>query len=157
MTEFMLRVAAVAADNGVDLPAVGVVDAPRRSVPSAADRYVSFRALAEQLVSEANSALGPQAAELVLEDDPADGYLSFTLRAGDAATTVATQIAGAVAVASFTGIDGRPHETELAGREDLEALVLALVREAARARSDRRRQGEAAMTTLNNQGKPTTT
>jgi hypothetical protein len=62
MTPFMLRVQAMAKGAAPTGPAL-VATMPR-SVAQGTDRHVAVRALAEQLMAEANAVLGPSVVEL---------------------------------------------------------------------------------------------
>jgi len=62
MTPFMLRVQAMA--EGAAPTGPGLVATKPRSVAQGTDRHVAVRALAEQLMAEANAVLGPSAVGL---------------------------------------------------------------------------------------------
>lgn len=103
---------------------------PSRLLPVAGvtDRQVALRALAEQLVGEANAVIGDAGTRVQLVDEATDGRLSFTLRCGPRAVRVQATVAGHQAMAELVaGRDGGLAPEELADRRDLERLILALV------------------------------
>lgn len=62
MTPFVLRVRAMTEGAAPTGPALAAAAMPR-SVAQGTDRHVAVRALAEQLMAEANAVLGPSAVE----------------------------------------------------------------------------------------------
>lgn len=103
---------------------------PSRMLPVAGvtDRQVALRALAEQLVGEANAVIGQAGTRVQLIDDAIDGQLSFTLRCGSRAARVQATVAGHHAIAELVAEqNGEPTTEELASHRDLELLILGLV------------------------------
>ncbi|HZQ28534.1 MAG TPA: alpha/beta fold hydrolase [Acidimicrobiales bacterium] len=74
---FMERVAAARA-GGVEAPTPDVRPSVPRTLPEATDRWNSLRALAEQVIAEANAVLGAGGVELV--DEHGTGRVAFALR-----------------------------------------------------------------------------
>lgn len=103
---------------------------PSRLLPVAdvTDRQVTLRALAEQLLGEANAVIGHVGPPVQLADEATDGRLSFTLRCGSRAARVQATVAGHQALAELVvESDGMLVPEELATRRDLERLILELV------------------------------
>ena len=119
-----------------------------RPVVIGADEQVMTRALAEQLVSEANavlvsagpSAAGPRAAGDVidLEDELGEGRLSFVMRYQERYARVSTSFAHRTSVGRLHGVgaggadqdgadQGGAGEVALDGPEQLERLILLLL------------------------------
>ena len=126
MTRFMEHVEEVLGGR----PAPGLSTRPTRVLPVAivTDRQASLRALAEQLVGEANAVMAGTGESLQLIDEVTDGRLCFTLRCGARAVRVQATVAGHHGMAEII-LDGQGEygPSELAGDEDLERLILSLV------------------------------
>lgn len=128
MTDFMAQVEALA-EGRWSPTAPWVVPAVRRGIAAGTDRYVAFRALAEQLVCEANAALGDTHICVELEDEATSARLSFILRCGKSSVRVSEEIQGASALVHLSGLDPSGQEVELANPDELAALMLELVRD----------------------------
>jgi hypothetical protein len=142
MTPFMERVAA-AVTGGEQGGSPGTRPSEPRPVVIGADEQVMTRALAEQLVSEANAVLvsaGPGAAGDVidLEDELGEGRLSFVMRYQERYARVSTSFAHRSSVGRLHGVgaDGADQggadeagagEVALDGPEQLERLILLLL------------------------------
>ena len=126
MTLFMEEVQEVLAGGHSAAPST----VPSRLLPvaSVTDRQVALRALAEQLVGEANAVIGHTSTPVQLADEATDGRLSFTLRCGSLAARVQATVAGHQALAELVAErNGTLVPEELASRRDLERLILKLV------------------------------
>ncbi len=147
MTPFMERVANVVT-GGERGGSPGTRPSEPRPVVIGADEQIMTRALAEQLVSEANavlvsagpSAAGPGAAGDVidLEDELGEGRLSFVMRYQDRYARVSTSFAHRTSVGRLHGVgaggagpggaeQGGAGEVALDGPEQLERLILLLL------------------------------
>lgn len=124
MTAFMGRVRDVLSGG----PAPGFGTAPSRVRPTAggADAQLGVRALAEQLVSEANAVLGA-GGRVELTDDTGPGVLAFTLAYAGRRARVCTRLSGRVALAHLEAPGLPADPVELAGPGELEALLLSLL------------------------------
>lgn len=136
MTAFMLQVTDLIggrdrADEAADHELPDVRDSRPKSVPVGADEQMTLRALAEQLVSEANAVLhGGTLVELT--DELLDGQLAFQLRYGARSAVLRTQIDGDVAFGELLGVGGvQSRRVELAGPGELQRLILLLIEPAA--------------------------
>jgi hypothetical protein len=116
MTPFMLRVQTVAAGAAPPAAPALVATLPR-SVATGTDRHMAVRALAEQLVAEANAVLGSGALDLT--DRPG---LAFTVRHRGRSAEIATTVAGHAATARLDGND-----VELADEHAVAELLLRLL------------------------------
>lgn len=127
MTPFMVRIAELV-DEGK--PAAGPqLQASRpRSIVEGADRQITTRAVAEQLVSEANAVLSASGRAIELRDELIDGQLSFTMRFAGRSARVWTSFANGVSIGHLDGVGGaRSHDVALDGPDQLEELILLLV------------------------------
>ena len=126
MTPFMLRVQARL--DGEPAPPADTIESRPVSRPVAADAQMMVRALAEQLISEANSILREQGEVLRLEDRVGPGELTFTLAYRDRAARIQTVLAGRQAEVRLI-IDGRVEDTprQLSDQDQLQDLVLSLI------------------------------
>lgn len=132
MTPFMLRVAELIENDALDipLPVPATVPTHARSLIDGADYQVGIRALAEQLVCEANAVLGDDGDQMSLTDEVVDDQLIFTVGFRGREARVATRFSGGRAEARLVadGIpDGEPRE--LAGTEALPDLLILLLAE----------------------------
>lgn len=100
-----------------------------RSIAAAADVQVIVRSLAEQLVAEANAVLRERGGDVFeLVDHSGPGALTFTVRYHDRQARIQTVVSGHSATASLTAPGVPGSETrELAGEEELAALLLTLL------------------------------
>ena len=144
MTPFMERVAEVLA-GGERAGQPGLRPSAPRPVVIGADEQVMTRALAEQLVSEANAVLanaGLANAGLTgdglaaggygigLEDELGEGRLSFVMRYGARYARVSTSFEHRASVGYLHGVGaGGAGEVALDGPEQLERLILLLLTE----------------------------
>ena len=133
MTPFMIRVAELLetdVDEALPLPVPATVPSRPVRVNRGADKQVAIRALAEQLVCEANAVLGDAEDHLSLTDELTDGNLSFCVAFRGREARVTTSFQDSVAVAHLTG-DGvvATEPRELAGTEALPDLLLLLIAE----------------------------
>ena len=81
MTPFMTRVAE-AVDGEADVERPHLRPSVAKSVPVGADEQMVLRALAEQLVSEANAVLYDNPQHIELTDRLIDGQIGFTMSFG---------------------------------------------------------------------------
>ncbi len=132
MTPFMLRVAELLSrDAEFDEPPV---PGTRTSVPTSvglgADRQVAIRALAEQLVCEANAVLAAADARLSLSDEISGDELAFSVRYRGRSARVSTRFAGGAAYGQLLGGGVEYAEPrELQGPEALPDLLMLLLAE----------------------------
>ena len=105
-----------------------------RPVVIGADEQVMTRALAEQLVSEANAVLAAAGDVIDLQDELGEGRLSFVLRYQERYARVSTSFERRASVGHLYGVgaDGAG-EVALDGPEQLERLILLLLTEPAHA------------------------
>lgn len=127
MTPFMVRVTG-ALDGTEPAGRPAVKPSRTKPVPEGADDQVVLRALAEQLVAEANAVLADRPEQIDLADQLVDGQLGFSMRYGRRSVVVRTRFAGAGALAELQGL-GAPctSRVELQGPDELEALILLLL------------------------------
>src|SRR5689334_20935502 len=110
MTPFMVRVAELLEDGSepdadpVARPAVR--DSRPKPVPIGADEQVALRALAEQLVAEANAVLSASADRIELDDHLVDGQLGFTMRFAGRGAVVRTRFGTDRAIGELLGVGG---------------------------------------------------
>mgnify|MGYP000873578240 FL=1 len=128
MTFFMHRLAeALGSEAPDELP----MPSMRPSVPEAfivgSDRHVALRALAEQLVCEANAVIADPVSHLVLFDEVGGDELAFTITCNSHVARVATHFEGGHATGQIVSED-LPHEQpyELSGPEALPDLIVRL-------------------------------
>ena len=147
MTPFMERVTEVVT-GGERGGSPGTRPSEPRPVVTGADEQVMTRALAEQLVSEANAVLvstGPSAAGpasggpgtagdvIDLEDELGEGRLSFVMRYQERYARVSTSFERRTSVGHLHGVGagdaghGDAGEVALDGPEQLERLILLLL------------------------------
>jgi hypothetical protein len=149
MTPFMERVAEVVT-GGERGGWPGTRPSEPRPVVIGADEQIMTRALAEQLVSEANAVLvstGPSAAGpgpgaagdvIDLEDELGEGRLSFVMRYQERYARVSTSFAHRTSVGRLHGVgaggagpggadQGGAGDVALDGPEQLERLILLLL------------------------------
>jgi hypothetical protein len=130
MTPFMQRVAElVGADTDPDEP---LTYRTRRSlaVPTnlGADRHVAVRALAEQLLCEANAVLAESDDHLALVDEAVPEELRFSVLYRGRAVHVSTAFANGVAIGRLVGDGIEPGPArELAAPDDVANLLLQLL------------------------------
>ncbi len=134
MTPFMIRVAELV---GADLDDVEEVDQPlayrtrlSASVPAnlGADRHVAIRALAEQLLCEANAVLADSDDRMGLFDEVADGELAFSVTYRGRLVRFSTRFVDGKAYARLMGDGVEPGpDRELASPEDVADLLLLLL------------------------------
>ncbi|MGW7410442.1 hypothetical protein ACWGI9_43415 [Streptomyces sp. NPDC054833] len=130
MTPFMLSVAEVLGQD----PAAGAPPVPgtRPSEPTStgtgADRQVAVRALAEQLVCEANAVLAEADDHLALTDELSVGELAFSVHYRGRTARVSTRFSDGTAYGRLVG-DGltATEPRELNGPEALTDLLLMLL------------------------------
>lgn len=134
MTPFMAQVAEVAGGRHTDWPAVR--PSQPRPVVAGADDQVMTRALAEQLVSEANAVLTAGGEVIELQDELAAGQLSFVLRYRSRHARVATSFGGGSSVGYLRGVGasapgdgpgGWPGDVTLDCPGQVERLILLLI------------------------------
>lgn len=126
MTPFMLAVQAVLDGHPTRAPATE--PSRRRSVAQAAHTHVNIRALAEQLVSEANSVLRERGDGIGLFDEPGPDELTFTLRYRERAARLRMVRSGHTAIGELvTGGETLDEAHELTSADELRALVLCLL------------------------------
>jgi hypothetical protein len=125
MTPFMERVTEVVT-GGARAGSPGIRPSTPQPVVIGADEQVMTRALAEQLVSEANAVLGSGVIDL--RDELGDGRLSFVLRYRACYARVSTSFERRTSVGHLYGVgaDGAG-EVALDGPGQLERLILLLI------------------------------
>lgn len=132
MTPFMHRVAAVVGCDGVDdvLPVPPTRPSAPTSVGAGADRQVAVRALAEQLVCEANAILAVADDHFSLTDELLRDQLAFSIHYRGREARVSTAFASGIAYGRLVG-DGIADDVprELVGPEALPDLLVLLLME----------------------------
>lgn len=130
MTPLMLRVAEIVGrDAGSDqFPVPGTRRSTPTSVCVGADRQVALRALAEQLVCEANAVLAASDDRLSLSDELSGDELAFNVHYRGRFARVSTRFAGAAAYGRLLG-DGveSAEPRELEGPAALPNLLMLLL------------------------------
>ena len=129
MTPFMVRVAElVGAPTDESEEPLAYRTRPSSAMPVnvGADRHVAVRALAEQLLCEANAVLADSDDHLALYDEVGDGELAFSVTYRNHAVRISTRFENGVAYGRLVG-DGVPPEAE-AELEGPEAVADLLVR-----------------------------
>jgi len=132
MTPFMERVAE-AVTGGEQGGSPGTRPSEPRPVVIGADEQIMTRALAEQLVSEANAVLVAAGDVIDLEDELGEGRLSFVMRYRERYARVSTSFAHRTSVGRLHGVgdggadQGGAGEVALDGPEQLERLILLLL------------------------------
>lgn len=116
-------------DGTVEPPAVRTLTRAPRSLPDATDEWVAQRAMAEQVVSEANAVLGAGAAAVELLDEVGGDGLAFVLRGPGGEVRVTMRAADGLAWLGCEGtLPGIGDGSELAEPMVLEDVVLHLLR-----------------------------
>lgn len=130
MTPFMSEVEAVLEGrNGHD---VLTVPSLAKHLGNGMHEHVELRALAEQLVSEANIVLSGVNRSITLVDHPGEEGLVFHLACGRVDAQISARVSGRQAWNQLI-IDGQVGEPrELTGCEALPGLLLSLIAEAVR-------------------------
>jgi hypothetical protein len=130
MTPFMLRVAELV---GAETDRADPLSyRTRPSVPmtagAGADRHVAVRALAEQLLCEANAVLAEQDDHLALVDEALPDELRFSVLYRGRCVRVSTEFVNGKAIGRLIG-DGAPPgpPRELASPDDVADLLLQLL------------------------------
>ncbi|MGH3171315.1 MAG: hypothetical protein ACRDN0_36300 [Trebonia sp.] len=128
MTPFMIAVREVL--DGQAAPGPAVTASALVSAPAGANAQVAVRALAEQLVCEANAVLrdaGDGTAVISLVDECGPGALVFTLGYRNRSAQIRTDFRGRDALASLLvpGVVSPPRT--LASEDEVRALVLSLI------------------------------
>ncbi len=82
MTPFMSSVESLLAGSPPPVPTPDCPPAAGRGVASVTDSHLAVRAVAEQLVSEANAVLAGHGRSIALVDEVGPGGLAFTLSEG---------------------------------------------------------------------------
>lgn len=131
MTPFMSAVQDVLSrgDRASSTAAPPKTEASRiRPAAAAADIYLTIRAQAEQLVSEANTVLRQHGETISLIDECGPGALAFTLRYRGRSVRVETVITAGRALSRLVveGESGR-ESRQLVGGDQIQALVLGLL------------------------------
>jgi len=138
MTPFMLRVAELVGATDSDPPE----ELSYRTRPSAptpanlgADRHVAVRALAEQLLCEANAVLAAQDDHLGLVDEALADELRFTVLFRGRTVQVSTAFDHGTAIGRLIGDGVEPGPArELESADDVAALLLLLISDSGPAR-----------------------
>jgi hypothetical protein len=126
MTPFMLSVQALL--DGEPAPSVATIESHPIPAPVATDAQMMVRALAEQLVSEANAILREHGDVVSLEDEVGPGGLTFSVGYRQRVARVQTVMSGRSALVRLIvdgHADGAPRR--LTGEDELRALVLGLI------------------------------
>lgn len=131
MTPFMLRVAElVGAETDEPSEPLAYRTRPSLAVPAnlGADRHVAVRALAEQLLCEANAVLDASDDHLSLVDEAVPDELRFSVLFRGRAVHVSTAFADGVAIGRLVGDGIAPGPArELADPEDVADLLIQLI------------------------------
>ena len=132
MTPFMLRIAELigAETDEVDEPLAYKTKLSNPELASVgADKHVAIRALAEQLLCEANAVLDDSDDQLGLFDEATDGELAFTVTYRNRAVRVSTKFEDGKAYGRLIGDGVEPGaDRELEGPDAVaDLLVLLLV------------------------------
>jgi len=122
MTPFMRRVAALL--HGEAGPTPERIPSRLRPMGQALHNQVELRAMAEQLVSEANVLLDAHGAHLDLVDETSPTQLSFSVFCGAARAVVTTAVSGRQAWGRLEWNGGDGETRELNGVEALADLLL---------------------------------
>lgn len=123
MTPFMMRVSDVVHGQAAQSPPL--TDSIPRTVGQGAHEQVELRALAEQLVAEANAVLPGE--PVLLEDGSGTRDQRFSLSYGGSWAHVVTSFEGATAHASLQGSQFPSPRKELTDGEALGDLILTLI------------------------------
>ncbi|MES4889579.1 hypothetical protein [Streptomyces sp. NPDC096012] len=128
MTPFMVRVHQVVTGSPHTDHTPELMESVPRTIGQGTHEHVELRALAEQLVAEANAVLSGLTGEPIrLQDGSGTRDQTFSLsRAGNWAT-VTTSYDGGVALAGLSGPAFPAPRRELAGEDALADLILTLV------------------------------
>ena len=132
MTAFMQRIATIVGSDTepakIPMPTTRISE--RIATGTGADRQVAIRALAEQLVSEANAVLDQSDDRLALTDETLPSELAFQVRYRGRAARVSTTFADGTAYGLLVG-DGFESELpqELDGPQALPDLIVRLLLE----------------------------
>jgi hypothetical protein len=126
MTPFMVRVTEV--HGGTYSGPPGVRRSEPRPIVIGADDQVMTRALAEQLVSEANAVLSADGHVIDLQDELTAGQLSFVMRYKSRHAQVTTIFGHRTSVGRLRGV-GAESLTDVALNcpEEVERLILLLI------------------------------
>ncbi|NBM16143.1 hypothetical protein [Streptomyces sp. GC420] len=132
MTPFMLCVAEILGRDprAGELPVPGTRPSEPASAGAGADRQVAVRALAEQLVCEANAVLTQADDHLALTDELSVGELAFSVHYRGRTARVSTRFADGTAYGRLVGdglTDTGPRELD--GPGALTGLLLRLLAE----------------------------
>lgn len=135
MTPFMIRVAQLigaAVDEPEQVPlAYRTRLSTGHPVNVGADRHVAVRALAEQLLCEANAVLADSDDRLTLFDTVTDGELAFGVAYRNREVRVSTRFEDGVAYGRLVGDGVEPGPArELEGPEAVADLLILLLRSA---------------------------
>jgi hypothetical protein len=131
MTPFMARVAELIGadpDAPSEPPRYRTALSARVAVNQGADRHIAVRALAEQLLCEANAVLADCEDHLALSDEAGAGELAFSVYYRNRAVRFSTRFADGTAFGQLAG-DGVPAgpPRELTSAEDVADLLAALL------------------------------
>lgn len=131
MTPFMTRIAELIGADPAALPEPPVYRtrlSAATAINQGADRHIAIRALAEQLMCEANAVLADFDDQLTLSDETGGDELAFDVRYRNRAVRVSTRFADGIAIGQLTG-DGVPAgpPRELTSAADIADLLAALM------------------------------
>jgi len=131
VTPFMARVAELIGADPAALsepPAYRTRLSAGTAVNTGADRHIAVRALAEQLLCEANAVLADYEDHLTLADEAGGDQLAFAVFYRNRAVRISTRFADGIAFGQLTG-DGVPAgpPRELASAADVADLLAALL------------------------------
>jgi hypothetical protein len=131
MTPFMVRIAELIGADPADLPESPVYRtrlSAGTAVNQGADRHIAVRALAEQLLCEANAVLADHDDHLTLADEAGGQELAFAVHYRNRAVRFSTRFADGIAFGQLTG-DSVPAgpARELARAGDVADLLAALL------------------------------
>ena len=131
MTPFMVRVAELigAETDEVDEVPLQYKTRPSMAMPAnvGADRHVAIRALAEQLLCEANAVLADSEDHLALFDEVGDGELAFDVTYRNRAVRVSTRFEDGVAYGRLVGDGVEPGSARELESPDAVADLLILL------------------------------
>lgn len=129
MTPFMWRVAELVGAETDDMPQVATTPSVFRSVSEGADRQGEMRALAEQLVSEANAVLSAASESMTLDDELEPDSLSFVIGFAGRQARITTRIADKRSFGQLIGEGAEGADPQELADDALEELILLLVAE----------------------------
>jgi hypothetical protein len=126
MTPFMQQVDEVLRESS-GTSTITTVPSTLRTLGEGLHNQVELRAVAEQLVCEANTVLREHGLCLELDDTPSDGRLEFRVSCGHTRAWIVTDVTGRRARAHLDVWSEPSLQRELEGPGALAALLLGLI------------------------------